>query len=37
MRKKLNQLLDSVVDEALSELDEAITAEETGDVKPGKT
>ena len=34
--EKIESTPDSVVDEALSELDEAITAEETGDVKPGK-
>ena len=34
--EKIESTPDSVVDEALSELDEAITAEETGDAKPGK-
>jgi len=34
--EKIESTPDSVVDEALSELDEAITAEETGQSKPGR-
>ena len=34
--EKIQSTPDSVVDEALSELDEAITAEETGESKPGR-
>ena len=34
--EKIESTPDSVVDEALSELDEAITAEETGESKPGR-
>ncbi len=36
VEEKIESTPDSVVDEALSELDEAITAEETGEVKPGR-
>lgn len=36
IEEKIESTPDSMVDEALSELDEAITAEETGETKPGR-